>query len=133
MSGASAGQKLAALLADVVDGTGLDLEAVLVSGQGRRTEVRVLVDKDGVSDRLPKPTAVAGHATGVVPSWVWDWAWTTYKLLARGKNFAAATAEAQFPLPLVPPDFGLKGAVFADAGVLYGLDVPAACAALMTP
>src|SRR5207302_1059175 len=40
-----------------------------------------------------------------------------------------ATAEAQFPLPLVPPDFGLKGAVFADAGVLYGLDVPAACAA----
>jgi ribosome maturation factor RimP len=47
MSGASAGQKLAALLADVVDGTGLDLEAVLVTGQGRRTEVRVLVDKDG--------------------------------------------------------------------------------------
>jgi len=47
MSSASAGRELAALLADVVDETGLDLEAVLVTGQGRRTEVRVLVDKDG--------------------------------------------------------------------------------------
>src|SRR5450755_1119442 len=47
MSSASAGRQLAALLADVVDETGLDLEAVLVTGQGRRTEVRVLVDKDG--------------------------------------------------------------------------------------
>jgi ribosome maturation factor RimP len=47
MSGASAGQKLATLLAPVVDETGLDLEAVLVTSQGRRTEVRVLVDKDG--------------------------------------------------------------------------------------
>ncbi len=47
MSSASAGRQLAALLADVVDETGLDLEAVVVTGQGRRTEVRVLVDKDG--------------------------------------------------------------------------------------
>jgi outer membrane protein insertion porin family len=46
-----------------------------------------------------------------------------------GKNFAAATAELQFPLPLVPPDFGLKGAVFFDAGALWGLDVPPSCAA----
>ena len=47
MSSASASRQLAALLADVVDETGLDLEAVVVTGQGRRTEVRVLVDKDG--------------------------------------------------------------------------------------
>jgi len=39
-----------------------------------------------------------------------------------GKNFWAATAEVQFPLPVVPPDFGLRGAVFADAGMLWGLD-----------
>ncbi|MEX0852368.1 MAG: outer membrane protein assembly factor BamA [Bauldia sp.] len=43
-----------------------------------------------------------------------------------GKNFALATAEVQFPLPAVPPDFGLRGAVFADAGVLFGVDT-AAC------
>jgi outer membrane protein insertion porin family len=42
-----------------------------------------------------------------------------------GKHFAAATAEVQFPLPMVPDDFGLKGAVFADAGTLFGADVPA--------
>ena len=45
-----------------------------------------------------------------------------------GKNFAVATAEVQFPLPMLPPDFGLRGAVFADAGMLFGVDAPA-CAA----
>jgi outer membrane protein insertion porin family len=49
-----------------------------------------------------------------------------------GKNFATATAELQFPLPLVPPDFGLKGAVFFDAGMLFGLDTPAACGGICT-
>ncbi|MEX0852877.1 MAG: outer membrane protein assembly factor BamA [Bauldia sp.] len=44
-----------------------------------------------------------------------------------GKNFWAATAEVQFPLPMLPPDFGLRGAVFADAGMLFGVDTPAAC------
>jgi len=39
-----------------------------------------------------------------------------------GKNFVAGTAEVDFPLPLIPPDFGLKGAVFADAGMLWGND-----------
>jgi len=42
-----------------------------------------------------------------------------------GKNFWASTAEVQFPLPGIPPDFGLKGAVFADAGSLWGVDKPA--------
>jgi outer membrane protein insertion porin family len=39
-----------------------------------------------------------------------------------GKNYLAATAEVQFPMPLLPPDFGLRGAVFADAGTLFGVD-----------
>jgi outer membrane protein insertion porin family len=39
-----------------------------------------------------------------------------------GKNYVAATAEVQFPMPLLPPDFGLRGAVFADAGTLFGVD-----------
>jgi outer membrane protein insertion porin family len=39
-----------------------------------------------------------------------------------GKNFYAATAEVRFPLPFVPDDLGFGGAVFADAGTLYGTD-----------
>jgi outer membrane protein insertion porin family len=41
-----------------------------------------------------------------------------------GKNFWASTAEVDFPLPGVPPDFGLKGGVFVDAGSLWGVDPP---------
>ncbi len=48
-----------------------------------------------------------------------------------GKNFVAATAEMQFPLPFMPPDFGLRGAVFADAGTLWGADTPAGCTSCM--
>ncbi len=50
-------------------------------------------------------------------------------LAIGGKNFVAGTAEVQFPLPLIPPDFGLKGALFADAGLLWGADVPSGCTA----
>jgi ribosome maturation factor RimP len=50
MSTASAGSRLATLLAPVVGHNGLDLEdvAVTLAGKnGRRSQVRVLVDKDG--------------------------------------------------------------------------------------
>ncbi|WP_201404106.1 outer membrane protein assembly factor BamA [Kaistia sp. 32K] len=39
-----------------------------------------------------------------------------------GKNYWNVTAEAQFPLPAFPEEFGLRGAVFADAGSLWGQD-----------
>jgi outer membrane protein insertion porin family len=42
-----------------------------------------------------------------------------------GRNYVAGTAEFQFPLPGFPPDFGLRGAVFGDAGTLFGVDSPA--------
>jgi outer membrane protein insertion porin family len=42
-----------------------------------------------------------------------------------GKNFVAGTAEVNFPIPFLPPDFGLRAAVFADAGMLWGHDDPA--------
>jgi outer membrane protein insertion porin family len=42
-----------------------------------------------------------------------------------GKNYWASTAEVDFPLPGVPTDLGFKGAVFADAGSLWGFDKPA--------
>ncbi|MER8749868.1 outer membrane protein assembly factor BamA [Mesorhizobium sp. M1050] len=40
-----------------------------------------------------------------------------------GTTYFNASAEAQFPLPVVPESFGLRGAVFADAATLYGSKV----------
>ncbi|WP_378950942.1 outer membrane protein assembly factor BamA [Mesorhizobium sp. ANAO-SY3R2] len=37
-----------------------------------------------------------------------------------GATYFNASAEAQFPIPVIPESFGLKGAVFADAATLYG-------------
>ena len=37
-----------------------------------------------------------------------------------GTTYLNATAETNFPLPFIPQDIGLRGAVFADAGTLYG-------------
>jgi len=36
-----------------------------------------------------------------------------------GTTFWATTAEVRFPLPFIPDDLGLSGAVFADAGSLF--------------
>lgn len=41
-----------------------------------------------------------------------------------GETYFHGTAEAQFPVPLVPESLGLRGAVFADAATLYGNDLP---------
>ncbi|MER8980489.1 outer membrane protein assembly factor BamA [Mesorhizobium sp. M0870] len=40
-----------------------------------------------------------------------------------GTTYFNASAEAQFPVPVVPESFGLRGAVFADAATLYGSKV----------
>jgi outer membrane protein insertion porin family len=40
-----------------------------------------------------------------------------------GSTYFNASAEAQFPLPILPQSLGLKGALFADAGTLYGNDL----------
>jgi outer membrane protein insertion porin family len=37
-----------------------------------------------------------------------------------GTTYFTASAEATFPMPMVPQDLGFRGAVFADAGTLYG-------------
>lgn len=37
-----------------------------------------------------------------------------------GQTYWAATAEVRFPLPLIPEELGMSGAVFADAGSLFG-------------
>jgi len=43
-----------------------------------------------------------------------------YKYFLGGNKYMNATAELQFPLPVVPESFGMRGAVFADAATLYG-------------
>jgi len=40
-----------------------------------------------------------------------------------GTTYFNASAEAQFPLPMVPESLGLRGAVFADAATLYGTEL----------
>jgi outer membrane protein insertion porin family len=42
-----------------------------------------------------------------------------------GKNFYAGTVELRFPLPFVPDDLGFGGAIFADAGSVWGTDAGA--------
>ncbi|PAQ01292.1 outer membrane protein assembly factor BamA [Mesorhizobium mediterraneum] len=42
-----------------------------------------------------------------------------------GTTYFNASAEAQFPMPVIPESFGLRGAVFADAATLYGSKVSA--------
>jgi outer membrane protein insertion porin family len=37
-----------------------------------------------------------------------------------GQSFWAVTAEMRFPLPFIPEDLGLSGAIFADAGSVFG-------------
>jgi outer membrane protein insertion porin family len=40
-----------------------------------------------------------------------------------GQYYWATTAEVRFPIPFVPDDLGISGAVFADAGSLWGTNV----------
>ena len=39
-----------------------------------------------------------------------------------GLNFFGVSAEVLFPIPLLPRSIGVKGALFADAGSVFGLD-----------
>ncbi|HEY7670348.1 MAG TPA: outer membrane protein assembly factor BamA [Hyphomicrobium sp.] len=41
-----------------------------------------------------------------------------------GASYWATTAEIRFPIPYVPDDLGISGAVFADAGSLWGASLP---------
>ena len=41
-----------------------------------------------------------------------------------GTTYANITAEVQFPLPVLPRGYGLRGAVFVDAGTLFDSEEP---------
>lgn len=42
------------------------------------------------------------------------------KYFLGGNTYMNATAEVQFPMPIIPDSLGVRGAVFADAATLYG-------------
>lgn len=42
------------------------------------------------------------------------------KYFLGGNTYMNATAEVQFPMPIVPDSLGMRGALFADAATLYG-------------
>jgi outer membrane protein insertion porin family len=48
---------------------------------------------------------------------------TVGKTHVGGATYFKATAEAQFPLPFLPENLGLRGAVFADAATIHGNDL----------
>lgn len=56
-----------------------------------------------------------------------------------GTAYFGATAELQFPIPLIPEELGLRGALFADAGTLFNVgnlgtgDVWRRCTSQNTP
>jgi outer membrane protein insertion porin family len=41
-----------------------------------------------------------------------------------GTTYFGGSLEVQFPIPVLPRELGLRGAVFADAGTLYGYEGP---------
>ncbi|MBO3760172.1 outer membrane protein assembly factor BamA [Ciceribacter sp. L1K22] len=41
-----------------------------------------------------------------------------------GTTYFTTSAEVNFPMPAIPQDLNVRGALFADAGTLYGNDVP---------
>lgn len=49
-----------------------------------------------------------------------------------GTTYFHASAEVQFPLPVLPQSMGLKGAVFADAATLFGV-APGVSSAVASP
>ena len=66
------------------------------------------------------PTLVRGFApSGIGPRDISNLAAYKYNPLG-GSEYFGASLEVQFPLPLLPRDLGLRGAVFSDAGTLFG-------------
>ena len=66
------------------------------------------------------PTLVRGFAPqGLGPRDISDLASYQYNPLG-GSHYAGASVEFQFPIYGLPREIGLKGAVFADAGTIFG-------------
>lgn len=68
------------------------------------------------------PTLVRGFApSGIGPRDVASPALSRTAALG-GTSYFGGSLEVQFPIPLLPREIGLRGAVFADAGTLFNFD-----------
>jgi outer membrane protein insertion porin family len=68
------------------------------------------------------PTLVRGFAPGGLgPRDISNWT-SYYGNSLGGTNYLGASLEVQFPIWGLPKDIGLRGALFADAGTLWGYD-----------
>ena len=92
----------------------LHLQGGEVKGFGSENQLRI-------SDEFQLgPTLVRGFApTGLGPRDISNLAAYKYNPLG-GSTYAGASVEVQFPLPYLPRDLGLRGALFSDAGTLFG-------------
>ncbi len=85
-----------------------------VTGFGSEKDLRI-------SDEFQLgPTLVRGFAPGGIgPRDISNLAAYKYNPLG-GSEYVGASFETQFPLPLVPHEIGLRGALFSDAGTMFG-------------
>ncbi|MCX7324732.1 MAG: outer membrane protein assembly factor BamA [Hyphomicrobiales bacterium] len=68
------------------------------------------------------PTLVRGFApSGIGPRDVSDFSGSKTGALG-GTTYFGGSVEVQFPIPLLPKEIGIRGAVFADAGTLFNFD-----------
>jgi outer membrane protein insertion porin family len=71
------------------------------------------------------PNLVRGFApAGIGPRDITNWSTTGVADALGGTMFWGASIEAQTPFYFLPKDIGIKGAVFADAGSLWGYKGP---------
>lgn len=85
-----------------------------VTGFGSEKDLRI-------SDEFQLgPTLVRGFApSGLGPRDISNLAAYKYNPLG-GSTYAGASVEVQFPLPYLPRELGLRGALFSDAGTVFG-------------
>ncbi len=85
-----------------------------IEGFGSEKQLRI------VDEFQLGPTLVRGFApSGIGPRDISDPASYKYNPLG-GSTYAGASFEVQFPIPALPRDLGLRGALFSDAGTLFG-------------
>ena len=103
------------LLLDDVVGI-LHLQGGEIAGFGRESQLRI------ADEFQLGPTLVRGFApSGIGPRDISNLAAYKYNPLG-GSTYFGASAEVQFAIPYLPRDLGLRGALFSDAGTLFGYD-----------